>query len=67
MSRYQVGQTAFFEKKILEEHIIQFATVTEDNNTIHLDEEFAKKSIFKTRVSFQQYLEPSSREMDVFT
>lgn len=29
---YQVGQTAFFEKKILEEHIIQFATVTEDNN-----------------------------------
>lgn len=25
---YQVGQTAFFEKKILEEHIIQFATVT---------------------------------------
>jgi 3-hydroxybutyryl-CoA dehydratase len=48
---YQVGQTAFFEKKILEEHIIQFATVTEDNNPIHLDEEFAKKSIFKTRVS----------------
>lgn len=48
---YQVVQTAFFEKKILEEDVIQFATVTEDNNPIHLDEEFAKRSIFKARVS----------------
>ena len=48
---YQVGQTVCFEKKILEEHIIQFSTVTEDNNPIHLDEEFAKRSTFKARVS----------------
>ena len=33
-----------------QQDVIDFARVTGDNNPVHLDEDFASKSIFKTRV-----------------
>lgn len=43
----------WFEKKFLvtDEVVAKFAAATYDTNPIHLDEEYAKQSIFKTRVA----------------
>ncbi len=47
----KVGQTARFSKTITETDIYLFAGVTGDLNPAHVDEEFAKKTFFKTRVA----------------
>ncbi len=46
-----LGQEAHYERIITEEDINNFAAVSGDNNPIHLDEEFAKKTIFKGRIA----------------
>jgi len=46
-----VGSKASLSKTITEEDVKLFATITGDNNPIHLDEEYAKKTIFKGRVA----------------
>ena len=38
------------EKKFNEQDVISFSKLTGDNNRIHLDEEYAKKSFFGRRV-----------------
>ncbi len=38
------------EKKFNEQDVISFSKLTGDNNRIHLDEEYAKKSLFGKRV-----------------
>lgn len=38
-------------KKITYEDIIKFSEVSEDRNPLHLDEEYAKKTIFKERIA----------------
>ena len=47
----KVGQTARFSKTITETDIYLFAGVTGDLNPAHVDEEFAKKTFFKTRIA----------------
>ena len=49
----EIGQGEIFEYKFLvtDEKVRLFAEATGDDNPIHLDEEQAKKSIFKTRVA----------------
>jgi len=47
----KVGQTARFSKTITEADIILFAGVTGDLNPAHVDEEYAKKTFFKTRIA----------------
>ncbi len=46
----EVGMTASLRKTISDEDVQQFAAVTGDNNPIHVDEAFAKKSSFGKRI-----------------
>lgn len=47
----QVGDSASLEKQVSETDIIQFAEVTGDKNPVHLDEEYAKQTVFGTRIA----------------
>jgi len=46
-----VGMSAIFTKTVTEADIVLFAGVTGDTNPIHLDEEFAKPTMFKGRIA----------------
>ena len=46
-----IGDSYEHEFTVTEKMIADFAAATGDNNPVHLDEEFAKTSIFKTRVA----------------
>jgi 3-hydroxybutyryl-CoA dehydratase len=45
------GMTAVFSKTVTEADIVLFAGVTGDTNPVHLDEEFAKPTLFKGRIA----------------
>jgi len=47
----QVGQKSTLSKTITAADIQTYAEVSEDRNPIHLDEEFAKNSMFKERIA----------------
>lgn len=47
----EIGQSYEKKRKITAEMVELFAKITEDNNPLHLDEEFAKKSIFGRRIA----------------
>jgi 3-hydroxybutyryl-CoA dehydratase len=47
----QIGDTANFSKTISEFDIYQFAGITGDFNPMHINEEFADKTIFKDRIA----------------
>jgi 3-hydroxybutyryl-CoA dehydratase len=46
-----LGQSATFTKTVTDTDIVKFAEVSGDNNPVHLDEAFAAKSMFKTRIA----------------
>ena len=46
-----LGRKASFGKTITEADIVLFAAVTGDTNPMHLNEEYAKTSIFKERIA----------------
>ncbi len=46
-----VGEAFEHAFDVTEAMIVKFAEATGDNNPVHLDEEYAKSSIFKTRVA----------------
>ena len=46
-----VGMSASYAKTITEADIVIFAGISGDNNPLHLNEEFAKESIFKGRIA----------------
>lgn len=46
-----VGDSASFAKTITEADIVMFAGTSGDNNAVHLDEEFARETIFKGRIA----------------
>lgn len=46
-----VGITRSLTKTVTEEDIEMFAAVTTDRNPVHMDEEFAKGTIFKGRIA----------------
>jgi 3-hydroxybutyryl-CoA dehydratase len=46
-----VGQTALFGKTVTEADILAYAAASGDTNPVHLNEEFAKTSKFKTRIA----------------
>jgi 3-hydroxybutyryl-CoA dehydratase len=50
ISDFKLGQTASFTKKIEWKDVVQFAEISGDRNPIHLDEQYAKKSIFGKQV-----------------
>ena len=51
MEELQLGDTAYQEKTITEEDVRLFGEITGDKNPAHFDEEYAKTTMFKTRIS----------------
>lgn len=51
MDEIYIGQEATFTKKITLEDVESFATITEDRNPAHMDEEYAQATIFKKRIA----------------
>ncbi|BAQ10717.1 dehydratase [Bacillus sp. OxB-1] len=47
----RIGDRASFTKTVSEYDVYQFAGVTGDFNPIHVDAEYAKKSVFKERIA----------------
>jgi 3-hydroxybutyryl-CoA dehydratase len=47
----EIGQTAEFAKTISESDIYLYAGITGDANPAHLNEEYAQKTFFKTRIA----------------
>lgn len=47
----EVGMSASFEKVLGDAEIKQFAELTGDNNPVHLDDEFARGTMFKARIA----------------
>lgn len=50
-SQIQVGTTAMLSKTITNEDILEFAKVSGDVNPIHVDDDFAKTTMFKERIA----------------
>lgn len=46
----KVGDNASLSKAFTEEEIIQFASILEDKNPVHLDESYAAESVFGQRI-----------------
>src|SRR3954465_3149591 len=45
------GMTAVFSKTVTEADIVLYAGISGDTNPVHLDEEFAKPTMFKGRIA----------------
>src|SRR5215813_14647427 len=45
------GMTAVFTKTVTEADIVLFAGISGDTNPVHLDEDFAKSTMFKGRIA----------------
>jgi len=45
------GQSAVYERTVTEDDIARFAEVSGDDNPVHLDEDFAAKTMFKGRIA----------------
>ena len=51
IDKIQIGDSASFSKTITESDIILYAGITGDFNPLHMNEEFAKGTIFEGRVA----------------
>lgn len=51
LDEISMGQQAEFSKTVAESDINKYADVSGDTNPVHLDEAFAKTTIFKTRIA----------------
>lgn len=49
--KIKINQSAEIKKLVSEEDIKNFASLTGDNNPVHLDEEYAKNTFFKKRIA----------------
>lgn len=47
----QIGQQAEYRKTVTAQDILLFAVVSGDANPVHLDEDFAKGTVFKERIA----------------
>ena len=48
--KFYVGLKKVFKKKYIQDYVKAFADITGDKNPIHLDDDFAKETVFKGRV-----------------
>lgn len=46
-----IGMTAEFSKPVTEDDIALFAEISGDHNPVHMDEAFAKTTLFQTRIA----------------
>lgn len=51
INEIQIGNEETFVKTISEQDVEAFASITEDKNPAHMDEEYARNSIFKHRIA----------------
>lgn len=51
VSQMKIGDSAEFTKTVTEFDIYQFAGITGDFNPAHVNEEYAKNTMFKTRIA----------------
>jgi len=51
LDELSVGQQAVFAKTVSEADIVAYAGVSGDMNPVHINEEFAKTTMFKTRIA----------------
>ena len=51
IDQLEIGQTASFAKTVTEADVCLFAGITGDINPLHLNQEYAKNTIFKDRVA----------------
>lgn len=49
--KIEVGQVCTFTKQVSDEDVKKFAEVTGDKNPLHLDDEFAKTTMFGERIA----------------
>ena len=47
---YKIGQEKIYSRTITEDDVFLFAKITGDYNSLHVDEEEAKKSVFGSRI-----------------
>lgn len=50
MHKFQIGQSESLTKTFKDEDVLGFAKLSGDDNPIHLDDDFARQSIFKRRI-----------------
>lgn len=50
MSKFQIGQKASIEKAFTDEDIRTFANISLDKNPVHLNQDYAEKTMFKGRI-----------------
>ncbi len=48
--KINVGDSAEISKRFLKKDVVDFANLSMDDNPVHLDEEYAKKTIFKKNI-----------------
>ncbi len=51
LDEISVGQQAAFGKTVTEADVVAYAGVTGDMNAVHINEDFAKTTMFKTRIA----------------
>lgn len=51
ITKFEVGQNASLSKSIMETDVYMIAEITGDYNPLHLDSEYAKKTLFKERIA----------------
>jgi len=51
LDEIKVGQQAVFAKTVTEADIVAYAGVSGDMNPVHVNEEFARTTMFKTRIA----------------
>jgi 3-hydroxybutyryl-CoA dehydratase len=51
LDEISVGQQAAFGKTVTEADVVAYAGVTGDMNAVHINEDFAKTTVFKTRIA----------------
>ena len=49
--KLEAGQVCTFQKQVSDEDVHKFAEVTGDKNPLHLDDAFAKTTMFKERIA----------------
>lgn len=50
MSKFKIGQKASLEKVFTDEDVRTFAKISLDSNPVHLDDAYAKETMFKGRI-----------------
>ena len=51
LNQLSVGDSFEYTTTVTEDMVVKFAEATGDSNPVHLDEEFAKQTFFKTRIA----------------